>query len=225
MFNVRVSTLAACSAFILSLCIGILNKSSFPAVILRPVLFGILFFGLPFLITLIINRFLPELLDDSGSSPDIILPGTNINIKEDAAPPGAVPANLYARPDDSEADLGDISDAMNNKYKPAPDFRNVQAAADTSGMSGLDQNVENGYTEPRPGAAGDGGYDILPDLESLAGSFTVSAGDKEEEKYEYQESDVPKRSLTGNKAQKMDVDFSPKDLAAGIRTIIDKQEG
>ncbi|MCL2478637.1 MAG: hypothetical protein FWF22_03990 [Treponema sp.] len=220
MFNIRISVLAGCAAFLLSLLIGLISGSSFPIVIVRPVIFGILFFGLPFFFSLLINRFLPELLEENDKAPDIVLPGSRINITEES--PAAMPGNIYARPDDTEGGLGNISDALNTAPAPeAPDHHEKPA------VPGLDQDGENGYTDQKQGIAPvkEGGYDILPDLESLAGAFMPSAGDKETETYDYQENDPPKRPVMGNKSQKMDVDFSPKDLAAGIRTILEKQEG
>jgi len=221
MFNVRISVIAAFLAFILSLMIGLINQSSMPALILRPVFFGILFFGLPFFFTLLINRFLPELLENNEPAPDLTLPGSRINITE---PAPAIPGGIYARPDDTEEGIGNIGEAVNTS---ASDPDSLPVLPDNQGLSGLDQNGGNGYTEQKQAAApeSEGGFDVLPDLESLAGAFLPSSGNKEEETYDYQDPDVPKRSVTGNKPQKMDVDFNPKDLAAGIRTILKKQEG
>jgi hypothetical protein len=58
----------------------------------------------------------------------------------------------------------------------------------------------------------------------LAGALLPSSG-KEEETQDYSSSEPSERPRAGNKAQKMDVDFSPKDLAAGIRTILKSEEG
>ncbi|MCL2832227.1 MAG: hypothetical protein FWD78_03570 [Treponema sp.] len=238
MFNLRVSIIAGGLAFILSLMIGVLSRSSFPALVLRPLLFGILFFGLPVLISLLVSRFLPELLDNSANAPDIPLPGSKIDIRENAASMPVMPAMPavpaedgapdYAAADESEEGLGNITDAINiAAANVSAEAQTGQAAPAGTIPAGLDQDTQKSYNDRKQGNVplSEGGFDILPDLESLAGAFMPAAGNKEEETYEYPESDVPKRSSMGSKSKKMDVDFSPKDLAAGIRTIIDKQEG
>ena len=214
MFNLKLSALTAGLAFILSFLIGWMNHAAMPALIFRPILFAILFFGLPVLITLLVNRFLPELLEEAEPESDI-LPGSKINIQEEnqAAPPW-----LYAKPDESDESLGNISDAAFTGSNSA------ETAQEQPGVPGLDQNRQNGYNGGNK-REGDSGFDVLPDLESLAGAFLPSSGNREEETREYQAADAPKRSVTGNKPQKLDGDFNPKDLASGIRTILKKQEG
>jgi hypothetical protein len=48
---------------------------------------------------------------------------------------------------------------------------------------------------------------------------------KEEEEIEEFSSSEPVKRSSGNIPQKMDVDFNPKELAAGIRTVLKKDEG
>lgn len=215
MFNLRKSIIAGVVVFILSLLIGLFSGASFLMMLLRAFIFGALFFGLANFITLMVNRFLPELLDAGGPAPEISLPGSKIDLSEDSP---AVPGNLYARPDESENNLDSISDIGNAE---APTGQVLAPA-------GLDQNTQNDYNNVGQGTAGEaGGFDVLPDLESLAGAFIPGSGDKPEVVQEYQTSDAPKNPTPGSsrKAQKMDGDFNPKELAAGIRTILNKQEG
>ena len=248
MFNIRISLIISGFVFVLSFLIGLMSRSSFPVLLLRPVFFGILFFALTTLITLLINRFLPELLEDpAAKTPELIIPGSRIDIKEDAAAamsaissaiPPAAAGNLYARPDDSDENLGNISEAGNVSSDPgqsAEPFSGFSGLKDMAGLSagmpagpaGMDQTGKNEYNGlgniPAPDSGG--GFDVLPDLESLAGAFMPSAGNKEEEIQDYPGIDAPKRPVSGNKPQKMDADFHPKELAAGIRTILKKEEG
>jgi hypothetical protein len=206
-FNPKLGAFAAGFAFILSLLIGLVNGSSLPALFLRPLILAILVFGLSVFISLLINRFLPELLDTKPPALDIA-PGSRIDIREEAP---AVPGGFYARPDDSDEGLDDISD----RVATVPD-------AD----EGIDPESQNGYTEERRESApiGTDGFDVLPDLESLAGAFLPSSGNKADDAEEYQSADAPLKPV-GNKPRKLDGDFNPKDLAAGIRTILKKQEG
>ena len=281
MFNLKLSVIASVMAFFLSLLIGLISRSSFPILLLRPVFFGILFFALTTLITLLVNRFLPELLEQP-EAPELNIPGAHIDIKENssvlpddlpqdlqpemsAVPPAFssampdIPSAMptykkpagqggnFARPDDSEDDLGNISDAGTGPVTtpPAsavepvvpedsesafnsftPDKTSVSVKPVKPDAAGMDQPVKNGYNGLGNLSVSNGGegIDILPDLESLAGAFLPS-GRKEEEVQEYQSVETPRKSVSGNKPQKMDSDFHPKELAAGIRTIIKEQEG
>jgi hypothetical protein len=65
------------------------------------------------------------------------------------------------------------------------------------------------------------GLDVLPDLDSMAGSFLDEVKESPEAPVEQPE---PVRRPSGNRAQKMDVAFNPKELAAGIRTVLKKDE-
>jgi len=110
-FNLKICSITAILAFVLSLLIGIISSTSFPAVILRPLVFGIFFFLFSGLISLLVGRFLPELMDDDAVEPQLIIPGSKINITEDTP---AVPGMVYAHPDDSDEELGDITQMVNS---------------------------------------------------------------------------------------------------------------
>ena len=274
MFNIRINIIAGGLAFFLSLLIGIISQSSFPTIILRPLIFAGLFFGLATLITLLINRFLPELLEEGElERPDIEMPGmpgSKIDIREDDS--AAMPGGLYARPDESEEGIGDISNIGNftssqgqeaseprsggGLFESGPlaqEYTAPESAAqgtevkgfELPGISapgamspgafgandgeGLDQEEQSGYTLLGQGNSSEtsGGFDVLPDLESLAGAFSSGSGgnEPEEEAQEFDSSDGPARTPVGNKSQQLEGDFTPKELAAGVRTVLTKQEG
>jgi hypothetical protein len=61
MFNIKVSSITAGLAFMLSLLIGIISSGNFPISLLRAVLCGAVFFALTAGIYILINMFLPEL--------------------------------------------------------------------------------------------------------------------------------------------------------------------
>jgi hypothetical protein len=66
--------------------------------------------------------------------------------------------------------------------------------------------------------------DVLPDLDSMARAFLPNDGEDEADTTEYSTSDGPlKRPAAGARGQKMEGDFNPKELAAGIRTILKKE--
>jgi hypothetical protein len=231
-FNFRLSGIVAGLAFILSLLIGLLSRTILPALILRPLIFALLFFIIANLINLLVNRYLPELLETNieEKAEEIVMPGSQIDIVEEAP---AVPISIYARPDDSDENVGDISSLV---YSPSSSRSSEGAdpAVSTAvfDLGGMDQSEQNGYTDegPSPTVSGnEGSFDMLADLESLAGAFVSSSGEKEEETEEYQglEEDpiAPAKAASGNKAPKMEGDFKPKEMAQGIRTILKKDEG
>jgi len=66
--------------------------------------------------------------------------------------------------------------------------------------------------------------DTLPDLDSMAGVFTSSSAEEGPETANYSEPDRKRKSA--NRDQSLEGDFSPKDIAEGIRTVLrkDKEE-
>ena len=253
MFSMRASGIAACGAFILSLIVGIVNGASMPMLILRPVIFAVIFFILAGVFHIIINRFLPELLEDSRDDSDF-LPGSRINILEgDSADTSqeyqaAVPGKPFmgAQPDDSEDGLGDVSDLLKKG--------GLSVLSDEGTRSGMDQNEEDEYTKirelgdsPKPEAAGGLGgnafkevpprsvdsstpgepdmVDMLPDLESMAGAFLpASVGGGTDTTDGSVSGPSLKKAPSGGKAASWAGDFNAKDMAAGLRTILSKEK-
>jgi hypothetical protein len=68
-----------------------------------------------------------------------------------------------------------------------------------------------------------GGVDILPDLDSLANAFLPSSGGEGGDVPDVSSPAPERKPLPGRKPQKLDGDFNPKDLAAGIRTVLNKE--
>jgi hypothetical protein len=241
MFDVKISAIAAGTAFIVSFLLGLLSGASLPALIIRPLVFAVVFFIIAAIVYFLVSHFLPELLEGdlpaSMDAGDALGPGSRINITEDESAGTPVYA---AQPDDSEDDLGNIADLLTQAKtaRPAP------MPAET-GFPGLDQSGEDGYNRNEAVSAGGrngGGFtgsgsagpsldpadsmDVLPDLDAMARAFLPGSGGGEDEAdvTEYSTSDdSPKRPLAGGRGQKMEGDFNPKELAAGIRTILKKE--
>jgi hypothetical protein len=101
-----------------------------------------------------------------------------------------------------------------------------KSGMDQTSKSGMDQIGQTGYSElQEPGSSGSGDSDGLADLESVVGAFMPSSQDEEEEFLEYSSSEPSKRTAIGNKPQKLESDFNPKELAVGIRNVLKKDEG
>ncbi|MDR2618445.1 MAG: hypothetical protein LBC62_06205 [Treponema sp.] len=231
MFDVRISGIIAGAAFVLSLLLGLISRAALPVLFVRALIFAVLFFVLSGLVYSLVSRFLPELLEDAKDSSEFSPRGSRVNIVEDDIPEPvpAVPGMVFAQPDDSEEDLGNISDlAAKNRSRPRQDVKEPD-------IPGLDLESQSDYTQKgqaeassgsrdAPGSSGEAGaMDALPDLDSLAGAFLSSPGD-EEEAAEYSAADPVKKQPLHSKGQKMEGDFNPKDLAAGIRTILNKED-
>jgi hypothetical protein len=241
MFDVKISAIAAGIAFVTSFLLGLVSGVSLPALIIRPLVFAVLFFIIAGIVYRLVSHFLPELLEDGAAKPmmadDILNPGSRINITE-GDPGAAVPAAYAAPEDDSEDNLGDIADLLT---------QNGTAISPGAGFSGLDQRGEDGYNRSGVVSAGehsDGGFsgsrsaapktsavpdltesvDVLPDLDVMAKAFLPNSGEDGADTIEYSTSDNSlKRPAAGGRGQKMDGDFNPKELAAGIRTILKKE--
>ena len=158
-FNVKLSGISAVAAFVLSLLIGLVSRSSMPVLIIRPLIFAPVFFILAGVVSYLVNHFLPELfsgsgdndatainlnagMDSAGADPAI---GSRINITEGDSPfmpsyassaHAAGNPSAGAQPDDSEENLGTISDLFAKKDNPEQ--------TDSSGM-GMDQNAQDHY--------------------------------------------------------------------------------
>jgi hypothetical protein len=234
MFDVKISAIVAGIAFIVSFLLGLLSGASPPALIVRPLIFAVLFFLIAAAVYILVSHFLPELLDEglaeSLSMDDGLNPGSRIDITENE--PAGLPAYV-AQADDSEDNLGDISDFL----------RQTRAARNPeAGSPGLDQQGEDGYTRNgtvAPGNHDDGGFtgsaipktapnpavsmDVLPDLDSMARAFLPDSGEDETDTEFSISDDSLKRPAGGSRGRKMEGDFNPKELAAGIRTILKKE--
>jgi hypothetical protein len=161
--------------------------------------------------------------------------------------------NNYVVPEDSDEGLGDISDIVKTGIgDPELPEKTTGMPAETPAFqetpSGLDQGTQNGYTEkgsldvfsasggepgvspPAEGAGDDAAalgaepVEFLPDLDSLAGAFMSSSGENGDDTIEYSTAEPGAKPSASSKGQSLEGDFSPQDLASGIRTILNKEE-
>jgi hypothetical protein len=226
-------------AFFISILIG---QAGFTISFLRAIGFAALFFVLGIGAWMLINTFIPELLfpeaNDAvtnifGSEPsdsqnhDSGSYGSYINIMVGERSEAALP-------DDGGQDteeIGNIADLVSGAVDPAEESKQQR---------GLDEFSENSYTNS--------GEDTTPSLNGLAepasdsgslsmnfdsfalgggimglepfgDSFSIpgdSGGASKEEAFS-----LPERKVTGNKPMTLEGDFNPKDIASGIRTVLE----
>jgi hypothetical protein len=210
LFNFKASGIAAVTAFVLSLVVGLISGSGFLVVLIRALLFGILFFVLSCLVFWLLGQFVPELLSEREDDFDIPSPGSNVNISVGGPVSGAFPM------DNSET----VDDIGGRAFASAP----------------LDQDANAGYTEEegdldgletpstgRLGASPDAGEEVLPDMDGISEDAPQTGGvdmgvsfDTSESKRRDSASKRGKEALGG--------DFNPKELAQAIRTVLKKDE-
>ena len=284
MFGIRINLIVAMAAFILSLLLSVVSRASMPVLILRPLVFGIIFFALSVAVKFLINQFLPELMQgaDPDVSNDIFTLGSRVNITEGEIPDspqaytsgiegGGAPVDstmpAFMKGEESADELGDISDLL--KRRPAPRPQSEETSPEVK--TGMDQNAEAGYngvvqleefpeTEalsflgndaPVPDAfsapsqapapsqepASAGGdlpveeptgipdsVDFLPDLDSMAGAFMSASPGEGSGTIEYSNSTPAAKPSSGNKSAAWSGDFNAKDIASGLRTVLNKDK-
>ena len=235
MFNLKWSIICAAAAFALALAASLLlGHTTLLVALLRAAIFAILFFGLGAAIWALINTFLPELLSPSAEgngvsnvfSPEVT--GSRINITVDDEPnANSSPALPEEKEDAPDVEgMGDFSDLITGSIKTAQD---------------IDQNPSTGYTEGAeelPSVFGNVKLEETGDFSMDFGAL-VSDGEAGEELEELdafsflsdgnnsgnsEDFSAPERKSSGNKPAKLEGDFDPKEIAAGLRTVLEKDK-
>ena len=150
MSNIRWGIIAAVFALLISVALGIVSNVRFFYILIRALIFAVVFFGLGFGLRFLLNNFFPELLyssEDSITQDNFNQSGSRINITVDSTGEYAVP-ELYKTSDDSE-EMGNIEDLISGVFRP-------RSAEKTNGKrpfspvmrgSGIDADMEAGYND------------------------------------------------------------------------------
>lgn len=245
--NVKWGIYAAIMALLLSLTISLIAHASFGHALLRGLAFGALFFALGAGAWALINSFIPELLfpEDNDAAANIFGPGSTdlqgsdsqvygsrINITLADRSDAALPDDNGAAPDE----VGNIADLVSGAVDPAE-------AKKPRGIDGINENSYTGvgesitpfpdspaesepvYAEENSGAftmnfdsfalGGGGGSDPFGD------SFSVPVDSGGAAK---REETLPERKVMGNTPKTLEGDFNPKDIALGIRTVLENDK-
>ena len=176
-----------------------------------------------------------------AQSPDSQLYGSQINITvgDSALQGGAADVALPDNDGDAE-EVGNIADLVSGAINPAEEAKKqrgldgINESSYTDRGGGIASSLSD-FADPAAASAsaaeGNGGgfamnFDSfamgggIAGLEPFGDSFSLSpdsggTAKKEEEVF------VPERKVTGNKATPLEGDFNPKDIAAGIRTVLE----
>jgi len=240
--NVKWGVYAAVAALFLAFLTSIfMGHASFTAALLRAVCFAALFFALGTGAWTLINNFMPELLFPEASDATANIFGTEAEGSQSSDYGSRVNITLgdggdIALPDEADPNnVGNISDLVSGAVDPA---------AEAKKQKGLDENSENSYTDDagdtmsslngfaEPSSANEGGgfamnFDSFAmgggssGLETFGDSFSLPPDSGAAAK---QEEFLPERKVTGNKPMALEGDFNPKDIAAGIRTVLEDEK-
>jgi hypothetical protein len=231
MVNIRNCAIAAITAFILSLLVGLIFGAGLFVVLFRAVIFAIVFFVLGAAIQFLVGNYVPEILEGDDFDADepigdnqAVGSRVNMTIGDDEA---AVP-KMYR--DEGEGDeVGNIGDLVGGIDQNTKDDYTVKEAVFHEAETPESRFTVN-RQEPSFSPADDDfapaaeAVDVLPDLDSMAGSFLSSDG---KEMPESVAGSAPasvsasKRS-SGGKSVNLGGDFNPKELAQAIRTKLNK---
>ena len=210
-------------AFVFSLLLG---HAGLGAALLRGLCFAALFFVLGAGAYILINTFIPELLFTgrveeeafSGNSA-----GSKVNITVGDTSAAAVPGKTGGTHSDS--DVEDFNGLVTGKIKPREkdiDENPLNSYNGTTGEFASMPNTAIGLTGGDDDFSMDFG-DFLPGsgIEELGGAFELSPENDDSGK---SANTLPERKVSGNKAAKFEGDFNPKEIAAGIRTVLEKDK-
>ena len=241
-WGVYAAIVALLLAFTTSLALG---QASFGVALLRALAFAALFFALGTGAQTLINTYLPELLfpeandaavnvfgsEPSGmGNPDSQTYGSRINITlGDGASDAALPDSNGS----GNEEVGNIADLVSGAVDPAEEAKRQRGldGINESSYTGMGEEVASslaGFADPAPAEAS-GGFNMNFDgfglggggfggLEPFGDSFSLPGDSGGTAKVEEV---LPERKVTGNTPMALEGDFNPKDIALGIRTVLE----
>jgi hypothetical protein len=244
MIKIKWGVVSGAAAFALAFTNSlVLGHTSFAIALLRGVIFAAVFFGLAIGIRALIANFIPDLLFSGKGGDDAAgnvfsggTAGSRVNITVGDAPEAALPEHE----DGETVNVGSFNDLLSGSIK----------AVARSHSQDIDQISENGYTEDQAEESapvfGKVKFDDIGDFSMDFGAFVSDgvggdvtgdsvAGDSDMDSFSLfpgvgdsgpsQDTPEPERKVSGNKAMKLEGDFDPKEIAAGIRTVLKKEKG
>ena len=217
MFNFKISGIVGGAAFILSLVIGFLSGAGLLVVLIRALMFALVFFGLTCLIFWLVAQFLPELLNGPEDDLGFGAPGSRVDISVDSPITGAFPRDNSEVVDDIAGKPSTpvslpLDQGRNTRYNKDGDSLDDGEFADPKsfGSAGLDSGADSGMAKA----------EALPDMDGLVeASPDNTAGEIEADTSVF---DEPRRPISSSKKPAMAGDFDAKELAQGIRTVLKK---
>lgn len=185
----RVSAGVGLGALALSMIVAGFSRIPLGTLVLRAVLFGLLFAALTYLVIMLFRRFLPEIFSESlevhapesGRMVDIVLPGEESDI--DATSAEQVE---YLDQDDIERAVGVLPDVGSRANPDGVMYSRVRNGPETGNLEQEVREISNdglidGAATPGPGDAKRlrpvvtlDQLDVLPDLDGLSDAFSIA---------------------------------------------------
>ncbi|MCL2762543.1 MAG: hypothetical protein FWD36_04965 [Treponema sp.] len=242
MSNIKWGLVSGGIAFVLAFLTSLFAQVGFSIVLLRALLFAAIFFGIGIGARMLINMFIPDLLaprsrndvgDDIFAS---VSAGSRINITLDDPVDAALPEIDNYAPD--KDDVGDFADLVSGASK---------SAAKPSPPKDIDQKPVKSYNEdigdieefaPAPDNAKDEdsgefsmdfgvfvpGSNETAESDSFMDLFSPFSGDGDFGGGDEFAPPERERRVIGNKPEKLEGDFVPREIAAGLRTVLEKDK-
>ena len=181
MINFRWGIAAGAAAFIISFSLGLISGVNIFYLILRALLFLVVFFVFGVGIQALINNFIPELLlnDDEAVQQDTLSPppaGSRVNITLDNSAGYAIP-DLYRKPSDDPDAVGNIEDLVSGAFNPSrqPIDQKEEDGYNYKGESGQSSPIGDSFGFPDPAPRDES--PIAPSPARATPSFAPSFGD------------------------------------------------
>ena len=215
----KISGITAGVAFVLSLVLGLFSGAGIVILLIKALIFGVLFFALSCFIYWLVAQFLPELLSVSEDELGFPVSGSRVDISVGDTP------IVGAFPMDGTESVDDIAG------KPSAPARTGSLPLDQRKNAGYNENGEmDGDMEaagdiPDMGSGGRTGYaDALPDMDGITEAIPGSAADLLSTDSFGFDSSTPRRPKSSSRKSEMAGDFNPKELAQAIQTVLKREE-
>ena len=238
MLNIKWGIVTGITSFILAFLLAILTGDvRFGQALLRAVIIMAAGFCVGIGIRFLINKFIPDLLSiNETENPAKNVFGLNeelgkkINITLEENPDAALP---YDNTQLNEK-TGKIEDYISGNFDPAADARakkekdvdqTPQTGYNKGGIEGeeslpIQANEKSGFNiDFSSFTSNEDGFSNKKS--SLMDAFSLSADDSDIIK---PQEELPERKVSGNKSKKLEGDSNPKEIAAGIRTVLEKDK-
>ena len=187
--GIRVSAGVGLGALALSIIVAGFSRIPLGILVLRAVVFGVLFAAFTYLIIMLFRRFLPELFDEnlevqapeSGRMVDIVLPGEESDL--DAS---AVEQVDYLDQGDIGRAVGVVPDSGMRADSEGTVYSQVRNGPETGNLEQEVREISNDALIDRAATPGQGEdkrlrpvvsldqLDVLPDLDGLSDAFSIA---------------------------------------------------
>ena len=228
MFNVKWGAFPAAAAFVIAFILSLWpGHAGLLTAFLRALLFAAIFFALGTGIWFLIRTFIPDLLAPETEA-DVIAnifgteaPGSRVNITVGDTKNAALPDGGDIDEVGNIANITTGTAASPDRFKwsdPTEDIDQKPANGYTDSLGEI-PSLDNGKTESEFG-------EFFANFDSFSSDpagdiFSIAdSGSSAKQADEF----PPERRVSGNKSEKLEGDFSPKEIAAGIRTVLEKEK-